>query len=201
MHVGWDPFIQLNCFVLFQSCNLNDFADFFCSIMDPAKQELVPRKVVDRRLNLLFAGDFNDLVEEPEEDDDSEDSEEPKSPGLSVRDQRTSRSPTKLPTKSPGKSPTKRRMLAQARGSSRLSSIGAGSQNSERSITSYEETKIIAAKVNKMLRGTRGYAADIKRALYNQGAVTLSGQLVTERLRSGFVDGTIDIEAFKAALK
>ena len=52
-----------------------------------------------------------------------------------------------------------------------------------------------------MLRGTRGYAADIKRSLYTQGAVNIKGQLVTEELRAGFINGNIDIEAFKAALK
>ena len=52
-----------------------------------------------------------------------------------------------------------------------------------------------------MLRGTRGYAADIKRSLYTQGAVTIDGKLDTEELRAGFVSGHIDMEAFKAALK
>lgn len=155
--------------------------------------------MVDQRLNLLFAGDFNDVPETGKaEDNDSSDSDSASSPDPATRRLAASQSPSK------------RRVLTQGRHSSRLSkqskhtsrlSHGNGSQNSQTSITSYEETRIIASKVTRMLRGTRGYAADIKRALHTQGAVTISGQLITEELRAGFVDGTIDIEAFKAALK
>lgn len=43
--------------------------------MDPHKKGIVPRKVVDQRLNLLFAGDFNDApLAEKADDDDSSDS-------------------------------------------------------------------------------------------------------------------------------
>lgn len=59
-HVGWDPFIQLNCFVLFQSCDQKSFAEFFTKIMDPDNQKVVPKRDANNRLNLLFSGDFKD---------------------------------------------------------------------------------------------------------------------------------------------
>lgn len=72
-HVGWDPFIQLNCFVLFQSCDQKSFAEFFTKIMDPDNQKVVPKRDANKRLNLLFSGDFKDADEQVTED--SSDSE------------------------------------------------------------------------------------------------------------------------------
>ena len=72
-YVGWDPFIQLNCFVLFQSCDQKSFAEFFTKIMDPNNQKVVPKGHANNRLNLLFSGDFKDTDQQVTED--SSDSE------------------------------------------------------------------------------------------------------------------------------
>jgi hypothetical protein len=56
-------------------------------------------------------------------------------------------------------------------------------------------------RMNRILKGTIGYATDIKRDLHAKGAVNDHGELLVDVFRAKLASGEIDMEPYKEALK
>ena len=56
-------------------------------------------------------------------------------------------------------------------------------------------------RMNRILKGTIGYATDIKRDLHAKGAVNDHGELLADVFRAKLAAGDVDMEPYKEALK
>ena len=56
-------------------------------------------------------------------------------------------------------------------------------------------------RMNRILKGTIGYATDIKRDLHTKGAINDHGELLADVFRAKLASGDVDMEPYKEALK
>ena len=158
--------------------------------MDPDNEKVVPKRHSNNRLNLLFSGDFKDAPE-PSVTEDSSDSEldpmEMRSP-LSARR-------TKQSLASPGRNISK---MSSASKNAKAKNISPAMSKLDEGRDSMLQEK---RRIDKILKGTIGYATDIKRDLHSKGAVTDRGELLADVFRAKLASGEIDMEPYKEALK
>jgi len=56
-------------------------------------------------------------------------------------------------------------------------------------------------RMARILKGTIGYATDIKRDLHAKGAVNDHGELLADLFKAALASGDVDMEPYKEALK